>query len=451
MKRVGILVALAIASVVLARDARVFPLSPIGSGGTGGSSGGSGGAGLPVEASPPLYVYNDGGSYFLTLDGGTSAEPTAGQGITVSGSRVTCAMHSATDAGCISPGDQRLYGIKRFDSVMTAEGSYAQAEIGNYSILAVEGVAAKRIAPALDDNAIILQGRQSRTSITPDVLVQSKVYRDAGAALSISDPFSVFFQIDWAGNVIFGPSVESSGAGYSGITKGGLKDNSGISGHYALQGSDGLYLNIGGNLPEGYGGVHGSVSAGNMTPMDAGFLFELRNPQTGGTSDARLIVDYQGGIAQLGAFQTNTLQPCGRSGSGVSARGALDGDLMYTVDDKRWHRCNAADAGWPLLAAEATQFYQYADTGRDVASISSGRCTDYSKSVSGTAFAAGDSCTVGFPRDTVGGVSETLWSCWPSDSTVISVRVCCNSNTACDPSNQTVYYNLTCPDGSCYP
>lgn len=63
MKTRGALILVVLASVALARDARVFPLSPITSGGTGGS----GGAGLPVEAVAPAFVYNDGGSYGVSV------------------------------------------------------------------------------------------------------------------------------------------------------------------------------------------------------------------------------------------------------------------------------------------------------------------------------------------------------------------------------------------------
>lgn len=93
---------------------------------------------------------------------------------------------------------------------------------------------------------------------------------------------------------------------------------------------------------------------------------------------------------------------------------------------------------------------QFPDVARDVANITAGRTVTYSLAGLTTVFEAGDSCVVGFALNGTGGLAGTLWECWPNDTNSIGVRVGCLAAADCDPASQTIFYTVTCPDGSCH-
>lgn len=118
-------------------------------------------------------------------------------------------------------------------------------------------------------------------------------------------------------------------------------------------------------------------------------------------------------------------------------RVTVDGNLL----------CNGV-----ITSGSNAAIFQTSET-RDVPLIASTACAaDMLISTIGSAtFEAGDACHVGFALSTTGGLASTVWSCWPSLSNQIALRVCCINGAAgtCDPASQTIYYTVTCADGNC--
>jgi hypothetical protein len=306
----GVAAALVVGSLTFARDARVFPLSPISSGGSGGS----------------------GGSGVTALQ----------HGLSLSGTTGSCNSAGASDAGCVTPDSQTFAGDKTFTGIIRGTGNYFGYSAQFNESITGKGMGAQVVGPLTFNPA------QSFADPGADFVIRNSFNgRDAGYAFQINDYWGCQVTgIQSSGDVIFGPSCEAGGVSPTSLTKGSLRDGSGLSGHIALRASSGLYLTIAGDLPAAYGGVHGATTVSNGTQMDGGFMLQILNGPTVG------LWDWQGGWSQISGIQRSQFQQCGRTGSGTALTGAFDGTIMFGADDSRWHQCTTSDAGWPVFVLQ---------------------------------------------------------------------------------------------------
>lgn len=191
MKRAGILVALAVASVVLARDARVFPLSPITSGGSGGSSGGV----TAVTATTPLVATTDGGSY-----------------------DVACPEATAIDGGCVTGFAQVFGGAKTFQDGLFVDGG------GTYSTKIRRALCLSSTNTGFGD----------QTNCTGIALSSP-----SSGQLSLGNPASPVFDINSTGAYFYTQEVYAGFAGANRLANGGFHKYSGVAtGSLAVCGSN---------------------------------------------------------------------------------------------------------------------------------------------------------------------------------------------------------------------
>lgn len=152
------------------------------------------------------------------------------------------------------------------------------------------------------------------------------------------------FAVDYAGNASLSGGMNVGGT---------LVLSAEGSGEASIHSANNNYLTLWGDLPIAYWGVHGAVAFLNAHPMIAGYIAEFANPDsnTGAMTDKKLVVNYQGGLTQLGQYQEAQLAPCGDyenapfndGGAGyyvaTDAGVAHMGTLMFPVDKKRWCMC----------------------------------------------------------------------------------------------------------------
>lgn len=273
-------------------------------------------------------------------------------------------------AGDVNDGPQRWCGTKTFQGVtimeqyFSANGSYTWNGRQVSGFVQGDLVLHGYLRSMLDDEGLTFSTRRGVMSTGPDIVIRPETRRDAGSALSIVDgAANEYFSIGNDGTVTLRCSNNNSSNWC-----GGLVDGTGGSGHVFARASNGLYLSLAGDLPVGYWGLHGSLTFRNRQPMIAGYLAEFVNPDTGTATEKKLMVNYQGGLAQFGAYTYNppTLAPCDGETDHIQpltglpsdyvatdAGRAAPGTMMWVNDMKRWCHCEPTTnmdggilAGW---------------------------------------------------------------------------------------------------------
>ena len=271
-----------------------------------------------VEGAGYVHVYDDGGSYGITLDGGV----------------------------LLSAGTQAIYGTKFFD-VISAPRIEVVSELDTPWIVA-----------DLDGQGVTIQGRRvvNDTSSSADVSLTSTVYRSYGTRL---------MDVRNAGALVaFVDSTGGIAAGFSNENTTSFLDVNGASGHKSLScvgGAGGCYTTIGGGLVANYFGHHGAITL--LGPADNnGFIAEFIGPGIGGAK-TKLMVNYQGGLTQFGAYQVAQFASCLNGDPSPTDGGtvatdagyAFDGTLMWAADQRVWCQCDhlkndgGVGGGWVRL------------------------------------------------------------------------------------------------------
>lgn len=190
-------------------------------------------------------------------------------------------------------------------------------------------------------SALLMRSHPASNGVGFDLFTAAQM--TDGWMLYLCNLYQPVLGVDFAGNAFIAGGLNVGNT---------ITLNGGGSGAVALSASDGLYLPIAGALPSPYWGVHGAVTLVNTHPMSAGYLFELNNPQTGGTADKKLMVTNQGGITQsFSALCEAQFPPCGNyqnapvddGGAGyfvaTDAGVSQDGTLMFDVCTHREKQC----------------------------------------------------------------------------------------------------------------
>lgn len=192
---------------------------------------------------------------------------------------------SAQCATGVTDNYQTLCGIKTFEEVVVLkDGIYLD---GQYSHIQAGG-----------GRAIYMRDSVPAVSTAPSFFMQTLNKRLTGELFRLSNKDDAVLTVDADGNlVLHGGAMVFSGLG---------------SGSYAIKAAGGLYLPIGGQLPENFWGHHGAVQAANVTPMTAGFPFEVYNGWSGQglARDHVFMVGYKGSIATQAALRSYELMVC---------------------------------------------------------------------------------------------------------------------------------------------
>lgn len=146
----------------------------------------------------------------------------------------------------------------------------------------------------------------------------------------------------------------------------------------------------------------------------------------------------------------NGVQDTGRAFASFPTCNAGNAGLyMYDTTNSCLRVCNGT--AWACVSTGTQPFGQalYADAARDFASVPANDCADTAVMTTGLALESWDACNVALTMNGTGGASKTDFFCWPSDTNLVTVRVCCHGAAACDPVSQNYVYYFTCSDGSC--
>lgn len=341
----------------------------------------------------------EGESRFSFVDAGSVAA-----GSVRSSSVDAAAMHAGfVDAGvlaengvraCLLSGAQSIAGQKVWTDLMQNTSSFPR-NLGTHSVdvsqINYQGimVGTGPIVPTYDDSPLILEGRQSNTSITAGVLVRAATFRDAGSYFSVNSGMpcdSQLFGVGSDGTVTIGaaPTPACSDA-VDILNRVALRDGTGASGHVFAESYNGLYMhqrgmlaaNHAGLLPDAghptydggrdvqceddggcyyaYAGSHGNFTISTPEAQYGGWLFEVRNSD--GFGNTKFLIDSYGGFAQLHGMTRAQFPECPgvaiQSNLGQFSRGAAAGEMLWAGDTEHWYVCKAA--GWKQLKDEDDQ------------------------------------------------------------------------------------------------
>lgn len=315
------------------------------------------------------------------LSGPSGAPPPAsGLPIYYDGGTLTCAPASASSGGCLTGGTQEIGGFKIFKFVIAGTYNHpVDPAAGLYDSAQFDyGVAlGAPLHPLLDNSQVTIEGTKQVTDEGTGVVIASSHYRDAGFYFAINAGYPVnspFFSVSSNGDVNFGPPRLSSGSADNSQTAGVLTDNSGVSGHIALQPSPKNYLASRGRLGENhdavepgggrpwadggqwvrtesdggtyyaYAGYHGDHVFTSSTARYGGLLAEFKNPQAGAATDTKAFITPYGGFGQGHALTRAGFPPCPGTAIitslGQFFYGAYESEQLYAFDEHRWHYCD---------------------------------------------------------------------------------------------------------------
>lgn len=263
----------------------------------------------------------------------------------------------------------------------SATGLYGSAEIVG---LALGG----RVFPGSAGNALVLQSRQNSDDPGSGVVIEAEKFRSAGSYLAVNTGFpcsAPVVRVSSDSNLVMSTPlkmVDGVCQSDNDYHHASFVDSHTSSGHVALWRPGGYYTIVedsigereavlpdGGqpracDYPAGWvvtkpdGGTHfesasrhGGFTVQPTKGRNAGFLFGVQNPRTGGIHDQVFKVDVNGGIVQRHGLARWQFPPCPEtlvmSSDGQFFYGAVVSTLLYAEDDMHWHACAAG--GWRML------------------------------------------------------------------------------------------------------
>ncbi len=345
-----------------------------------------------VEGVGVISVYNDGGSFgvSLQLDAGVVGAATAP--LEINSGTISCVPASGVVGGCLTVGAQEIGGAKTFNAATVFMGNTDNraSAVFRGPLYFIDGAGTSTLTSLAVETGILLQSNKGATSPDSDFQFQTPVSRTAGKLMSVVNNDRTAFYIGQGGSAFTGSGPNPDGGAEP--VYGSFVDGSGNSGNVSLTCSTGFYPVImsrladrdskangcifgydagnpdggascagqedGGSLCEvcyDYGGFHGGVTVIESRARRAGWGFAYINQLsgTGAATDVRFWVDaYSGAIGQSHGMSLAQFPPAevGLSilglypsfGGGNSFLGTRRSGMIYASDKEDWYYMSGA-------------------------------------------------------------------------------------------------------------